>query len=320
MRKVFVFEYLTGGGLGGMDAATADELLPLGLSMRDAMAADLLRSGRFAVSVAVCAQASTPPAGAQARQAQPDEPMTDFVARQAMVHDAVWLVAPETGGLLASLRRMVPARRWLGCEGRAIVLASGKRKTSARLAEFGIATPLAFETLATRWIVKPDDGAGGVGTRLHGSLADARADAAARNAPDNPITLEPFVDGEPLSISLLCDRQGVELLSINRQQIEVDTAGRLAYRGVQVNALPIATPQGAALAALATQVAEAIPGLRGFVGIDLVWHPARGPVVIEVNPRVTCAYVGLSASLGRDLAGELMDRLCSTEPAHASVY
>jgi len=29
-------------------------------------------------------------------------------------------------------------------------------------------------------------------------------------------------------------------------------------------------------------------------------------VVIEVNPRVTCAYVGLSASLGRNLAAELL--------------
>ena len=50
-----------------------------------------------------------------------------------------------------------------------------------------------------------------------------------------------------------------------------------------------------------------MPGLRGFVGIDLVWHEERGPVVIEVNPRVTCAYVGLSAALGRNLAAELLD-------------
>jgi tyramine---L-glutamate ligase len=32
----------------------------------------------------------------------------------------------------------------------------------------------------------------------------------------------------------------------------------------------------------------------------------RGPVVIEVNPRVTCAYIGLSAALGRNLAAELL--------------
>ncbi len=71
-----------------------------------------------------------------------------------------------------------------------------------------------------------------------------------------------------------------------------------------------AIPRRASLAGLAQRVAHAIPGLRGFAGIDLVWHPERGPVVIEVNPRVTCAYVGLSAALGRNLAAELLaDRL-----------
>jgi predicted ATP-grasp superfamily ATP-dependent carboligase len=53
-------------------------------------------------------------------------------------------------------------------------------------------------------------------------------------------------------------------------------------------------------------VAKGIPGLRGFVGIDVVWHSRCGPVLIEVNPRVTCAYVGLSAALGRNLASDLL--------------
>jgi len=60
------------------------------------------------------------------------------------------------------------------------------------------------------------------------------------------------------------------------------------------------------LSALGRRVARALPGLRGFVGVDLVWHAERGPVAIEVNPRVTCAYAGLSASLGRNLAAELL--------------
>lgn len=57
---------------------------------------------------------------------------------------------------------------------------------------------------------------------------------------------------------------------------------------------------------LAAQVARHVPGLRGFVGIDLVWHAHFGPVLIEINPRVTCAYPGLSARLGRNLAGEIV--------------
>jgi predicted ATP-grasp superfamily ATP-dependent carboligase len=46
--------------------------------------------------------------------------------------------------------------------------------------------------------------------------------------------------------------------------------------------------------------------LRGFVGIDVVWHPQRGPVVIEVNPRLTVAYAGLSAARGAGLTRALL--------------
>ena len=108
------------------------------------------------------------------------------------------------------------------------------------------------------------------------------------------------------------------MLSVNRQQIEICADGRLVYRGVAVNTMVASSPRHAALARFAQQVAAAIPGLRGFVGIDLVWHAARGPVAIEVNPRVTCAYVGLSASLGRNLAAELLAAHTEDE-AHAVV-
>ena len=70
--------------------------------------------------------------------------------------------------------------------------------------------------------------------------------------------------------------------------------------------LALTDGRGALLAALARRVGRAMPGLRGFVGIDLVWHAQRGPVLIEVNPRVTCAYVGLSQALGRNLAADVI--------------
>ena len=35
--------------------------------------------------------------------------------------------------------------------------------------------------------------------------------------------------------------------------------------------------------------------------------PLGDPVVIEVNPRVTCAYVGQSVRLGRNLAAEILN-------------
>jgi len=95
-------------------------------------------------------------------------------------------------------------------------------------------------------------------------------------------------------------------LSINRQHLLIDAQGVLSYQGVDVNVLPPGDPRTATLAAWAARIGRSVPGLCGFVGIDLVWHAQRGPVAIEINPRVTCAYVGLSRALGRNLAAEVI--------------
>nr|WP_269902909.1 ATP-grasp domain-containing protein [Xanthobacter dioxanivorans] len=51
-------------------------------------------------------------------------------------------------------------------------------------------------------------------------------------------------------------------------------------------------------------MAEAFPGLAGIFGIDILLTP-DGPVVVEVNPRLTTAYAGLGPALGRNPAGLL---------------
>lgn len=310
MKRIFVYETLSGGGqVRDTDAEMADDgLFAAGLAMRDAITADLLLADDYQVSVASCGRAGPVPVGARSVEPREGESATDFVARQSDAHHLVWVVAPETDGALAQLQRCVDPARWLGCDGPAIAIASGKRSTLLHLAEAGIATPLAFEHARgiVRWVVKPDDGAGALATRLHTDREAACADWSQRSRAGQPMVIEPWVEGQALSLSLLCGAGRTELLSINRQQIAVDAEGWLSYEGVEVNALPLAGPRGAALSALASRVGRSIPGLRGFVGIDLLWHAQCGPVVIEVNPRVTCAYVGLSKALGRNLAAEVI--------------
>jgi len=303
MTRVFVYEYLSGGGDGA--AGGAGELLAMGQAMRDAMAADLLALKSYHVTVATCKLAAPPPPAAQAVMPHAGEPAADFVRRLADAHDLAWVLAPESGGLLAALHPCVERSRWLGCELPAIELATGKRRTLLALGESGIATPLDFEQAPgiEAWVVKPDDGAGAIATRVHRHRSSALEDLFSRT---EPVVMEPWVEGEPLSLSLMCGAQDCELLCINRQQLQVDGHGWLSFQGVQVDAVPKSDPRARPLAALASRVHHAMAGLRGFVGIDLVWHPRRGPVVIEVNPRVTCAYVGLSKHLGRNLAAEVI--------------
>jgi len=313
MKRVFLYEHLSGAAPAGAAAATVDPLLGEGLAMRDALLADLLRAGGWQVSVAAGGggELDAPFAAARAVARRPGETVFDFVAREAAAHTLCWVIAPETDGLLARFREQVENTRWLGCDAASIATGSSKRATLQSLAAAGVVTPRAFdETASRRFVVKPDDGAGTLATRQHRSLAVAQADQRGRQAAGLDAVLEPWVDGEPLSLSLLCRARSVELLSVNRQRIDVDADGVVNFIDVQANAFAPDDPRVQQLLAVAQQVVVALPGLRGFVGIDLVWHAQQGPVVIEVNPRVTSAYGGVSQGLraraGRNVAAEVM--------------
>lgn len=327
MTKIFVFEYLTGGGIdpalaGAASLADLSALIVEGRVMRDALVADLRDLDGVEVTFATSRFETVEPALAHC-MAAPGESMTAFVARVARLHDYAWIIAPECDGLLLHLYDAVGAARWLGCAKEAIRVTSSKSATAACLAAKGIATTPAIEPghaaanaaahAGRKWVVKPDDGAGGLDTFVFDDFAEACAEYDARAAAARNPVLQKWVDGEPLSLSLICDGKGVELVSINRQRIglsESKAPGQRAsiveFDGVTVNQIDMASDQGRVLRELAHRVTEAIPGLRGFAGIDVVWHPSRGPVVIEVNPRLTVAYAGLSAALGRNLSAVLL--------------
>ncbi|MBS0445387.1 MAG: ATP-grasp domain-containing protein [Proteobacteria bacterium] len=304
VMRVFVFEYLTGCDDDGASA----ELLAQGLAMRDAVVQDLLAAAGIEVGCAAAPGQRAAPLPAATLRPHPGEGACEFVARQALRHDLTWVIAPESGGVLAALQRAVDRDRWLGCDGATIAVASWKAATLDLLAAAGIATPRAFEhdPHVRRWVVKPDDGAGSVDTQVHDSRDAAYADRARRRAAGASATLEPWIEGDPLSLTLRCDASGVELLSVNRQRFEIDPLGMLSFHGVTTHVLPPHDARLPALERLAERVQAALPGLRGIAGIDLVWHPHAGPVTIEINPRTTSAYVGLSHALGRNLAAEVV--------------
>ena len=292
-------------------------MLAAGRAMRDAIAADLAALGNVHVTLAVAPQEASPARWqprVRAIAPAPGEDAVAFVRRQAPLHDACWIVAPETGGLLHAMWQAVGEPRWIGCSGAAIALATSKRATCAALGHAGIVTPIALSNdPAAAWVVKPDDGAGTLQTRRF--PARSAAEAELRRSPG--AVAQPFVPGEPLSISVIVGPDLADVVAFNRQQVEVDAEGWLHDRGVLSAALHAGDARVPALRALAREVVAAIPGLRGYIGIDVVWNERRGPVVIEINPRVTCAYVGLSTLLQRNLAAQILAAHALAEPGLA---
>lgn len=301
--KVFIFEYVTGGGFAGMalpkflqDGEVMWQALVDDLSAIDGVDVLTLRDSRLPRPAMDKVQIITTEAGRFE---------ADYQHCIAMSH-AVWPVAPEEGGILESLNQKVlnAGRRLLGCQPEAVRIAASKYATAQRLSRAGISVAPTFTSpflMVTKGpvVAKPDDGAGCQNTLYFYNQAEAREWALAEGGAG--FVFQPYLSGEQLSLSVLCHESGCQLLSVNRQHIRLED-GQLRFHGVTTNALP--DPDGR-YADLALRVFSAIPGLWGYVGIDLIVTHA-GPMVLEVNPRVTVSYAGMRSALGFNPAEKVL--------------
>ncbi|HUF36735.1 MAG TPA: ATP-grasp domain-containing protein [Gemmatimonadales bacterium] len=308
--RVFAFEFFSGGGLAGhpLPATVARE----GDLMLSALVRDLARLP--GTTVVASRDPRLPPLPrCETVRPLPGEDPFQLYARGLEGSDAGWPTAPEGAGVLERLTRdtEVAGKVLLGCRPEAVHLAASKHATARVLREHGVPAVPTFawgETpppLAGRWVVKPDDGAGCEDTEVF----DDRAAALERLA-ETPgrLVAQPWIEGEPLSLSLLCAGGTARLLSCNRQRIAV-RGGRVGLEAVVVNA--VADGDGR-FASLGERIAAAVPGLWGYVGVDLVLAP-EGPVVLEINPRLTTSYCGLRTALGLNPAGLVLGLLRSSD-------
>ena len=232
--------------------------------------------------------------------------------------DAVWLIAPEQDGLLERLSREVVGarRRLLGSSPDAVHVAASKLSTAAALLTAGIRTIPTFADEQSvpadvdRIVVKPDDGAGCQDTYLFQRRADLRRWLRDHGVPGQ--IFQPYVHGTASSLSIVCSEGRARLLSANRQHVAI-SSGRFEFSGVSVNAIHDTDGR---YTLLAQDVARALPGLWGYVGIDVI-DATDEPIVVEINPRLTTAYAGLRQALGINVARlvlELPGSLEDSEP------
>lgn len=250
----------------------------------------------------------TLPAAVHVIPCNPDD--TADMLRQSVEHaDAVWPVVPESGGMLerASCHILESGSLLIGSRPEAVSVATSKYRTSQVLKAAGIAVVAtcrlddALPGGASAWVVKPDDGAGCSETRIFADSAAARAAIEERDS--GQYVMQPYIHGAHRSIAMVCADNRVLMQSVNEQRIAVFD-NQLHYMGSTVNSVR----EQRECRALAEQVMAALPGLWGYVGIDFIMA-ADGPVVLEVNPRVTVSHAGLRQSTGHNPAQLLLSLL-----------
>lgn len=306
--RIFVVEYITGGGLpaGKPDSGFLQEAEV----MQEALLGDLMEIAGIELLVSRDPRLTALKGDFSVFEPRPDRDIWTQWGDCIAQCDAVWPIMPEGGGLLARISTMTVTlgRRLIGCSPTAVAVAASKYRTFGLLERAGIDVVPTWRAdgripcLPGAWVLKPDDGAGCEGIRVFDSHAAMGCALPDLERPADCIA-QPFVEGEAASLSLICCDRHAHLLSVNLQQVVREGAG-LRLDGLFVNARPRA---GSGCADLAQAVAEAMPGLWGYVGVDILLT-GRGPVVLEINPRLTVSYAGLYSALGVNPA-EIVVRL-----------
>jgi predicted ATP-grasp superfamily ATP-dependent carboligase len=151
-------------------------------------------------------------------------------------------------------------------------------------------------------VVKPRDGAGSQAIQLCCQASDPLEFTLGRNlAPTDRLLVQEYVPG--LAASVACLIGPVQTISLVPCQQVLSADGRFRYLGGR---MPIAPKFAARASRIAAAAIQCVPGLLGYVGVDVVLGDDGRDWAIEINPRLTTSYVGLRALARFNLAAAML--------------
>ena len=322
--KIIVYEHVSGGGY--CEHPIPPSFLAEGFAMMRSIAADFKAAGHI-VSVLLDARLSelNPPIDADfiVPILYANEPK-QFLGNIAKVNDAAYVIAPETGKDLLSMAKLIEetGKVALNCKSKAISKVTDKAFLYRDLEKNGFSIPktlvlkkdsdinqikrVILRELTYPLIFKPSDGVGANGLSIikNGKqIEKALLKINLESAKDDFIVQE-FIKGESASVSVLSTGKKALGISLNRQNVKLSGPDQSSsYEG---GIVPFDHPLKDFALALAEKVVESFPGLRGYVGVDIVLAGDRA-FVLDVNPRLTTSYVGLRKVANFNIAEALIN-------------
>lgn len=286
--------------------------------MRDALLADLSQLP-YEVLTTVDVRLPSPANCQQLTTIQPGDDVWSVWENIIKTVDAVWLIAPETEGILIQLSNLAVKHHKviIGSGLAALHIASSKLATYEALRQAGVDTVPSYTPSnwspnnEHQWLVKQDDGAGCEALMIFDG-AMALQYWLSDNEQQDSFIIQPYLEGIHGSISCIMHQGDAVVLSANTQVIHQKNK-QLIYQGNIINGLQDFWAQ---FTHTAKQVAQAIPDLTGYVGIDVIVDAqSASVVVVEVNPRLTLSYCGLREAIGANPAKLVIDYLTTQSQA-----
>ena len=322
--KVLVYEYVSGGGYAGQ--AIPPSILAEGYAMLRSVTADLKAAGHQ-VTILLDARISQLSPQLDVDCTMPvsysEEPQK-IVSDNAATIDAILIIAPETDQIL---QKLVKAAEQTGkivfnCTSDAIAAFSGKAQLTDFLQKNGYSTP---KTLLLKTEDPIEDLKAAIAQQFTFPIVFKPLDGTSCNAiscvkaPDeiqsaiqkirnqsscSQFIVQQYVTGLAASVSLISNGKKAVAISLNKQQVTLKGPdGESCYEG---GCVPLDHPLKAQALSVAEHLVEAFPGLRGYVGVDVVLGD-DSVYIVDVNPRLTTSYVGLHAAGAFNIAEAIVD-------------
>ena len=292
--KLFVFEYASAGG------ADSAPFLREGMAMLSSLLADLKEINSIEVTTMlghdIKGEDGLFPADNLLKSSGD---LFDEVAIEMERADALFIIAPETDGILQRLTKKgeETGKLIVGSSSSGIEILGDKLKTWEILNQ-SIAMPetkpYAGNTESSLSVIKLRFGAGSEDVFLSDGT----------DLPDltgGDFIFQPFINGDHLSAGFVAYESSVRLLGVCRQNMSINS--KIVFESVSG---PIDFHSPEELIKIANSIHEKVPGLKGYFGIDFIDH-AEGITVIEVNPRLTTSYPIYSANIKDNLAELLLE-------------
>ncbi len=243
--------------------------------------------------------------------------------------DATYIIAPATDDKLQILAQRMQQSKvtCLTSTARAIAEASNKALLHKKLSNLGLKSP---KTIAFAPTEDPNAAAEAVNNQLGfpAILKPSKSDgcealsiveneqqtrnAIARfsNFEGHNFIAQEFVQGIAASVSLITNGKEAWPITLNQQNISLNSPSRdSTYNG---GTTPFNHKQTTSAFTAAKRVTESIDGLQGYIGVDVVLT-RKEPIIIEINPRLTTSYIGISRISRMNLMQAIVDSILKRE-------
>lgn len=125
--------------------------------------------------------------------------------------------------------------------------------------------------------------------------------------PGSRIIVQEYIEGTDISVSLISDGKKAIPISLNQQFVELKN-NKGTYGGGK---LPYESEYKNEAFEIAVNAVEAIDGLKGFIGVDLLINSDEKDIysvyLLEINSRFTTPYVGLNKIANFNIGKSIID-------------